>query len=118
MCLVIFTLFLLKLGLFYPDSWFQTHSYPVFVNYTGSIQLVVGFLHLDVSLPCFVIGFPLHPKFKDLVGARDILKEFLEIDILVPQLVHMRKEGNSMIEQVTSMLDITILELHFHVTQP
>ena len=83
--------------------------------YAVKLELVVAFLHLDVSLPCFVVWLPLHPASKDLVGIRDILKEFLEIDIPVPQLVHTRKEGDSMIEQVTSTkLDIMILELQFH----
>ena len=42
------------------------------------------------------------------------MKEFLKIDILVPQLVHTRKEGDSMIKQVMSTKrDIMILELHF-----
>ena len=113
-CLAIFTSFLLKLGPSYLNSWFRTHGYPAFINYAGSIQLIGAFLHLDVSLPCFVVWLPLHPASKNLMGIRDILKKFLEIDIPVPQLVHTRKEGDGVNEQVTSTkLDITILELQF-----
>ena len=79
-------------------------SFAAFINYTGLIQLVVAFLYLDVSPPYFVVRFPLCPTFKDLVGTlRDMSKGFLEIDILAPQLVHARKEGNSAIEQVASV---------------
>ena len=93
----------------YNELWFNLTmvlnplSFAAFINYTSSIQLIVAFLYLDVSLPYFVIQFPLCLTFKDLVGTRDMSKGFLEIDILAPQLVHMRKEGNSAIEWVATM---------------
>ena len=55
-------------------------------------KLIVAFLYLNVSPSYFVIWFPLCLTFKDLVGTRDMSMRFLEIDILAPQLVHIRKE--------------------------
>ena len=60
----------------------------------------------------------MHPALKHLTGPGDVLKKFLEVDILVPQLVDTGEEGYGTVEKVARMLDVAALELHFSVGEP
>ena len=100
-----------------PYPWFGSYGDPSLIDCTCPIQFTVPLLHFDVGLPRLVIWLPLHPALEHLPRTRHILEEFLEIDILVPELVDAREQGDCAIKEIACVLDVARLELHFGVAR-
>lgn len=84
----------------------MTCDHPL-VELTSPILLLISDLHLDICAPSFLIWFPSHPSLKDLTRASNVTKQFLQIDILVPDLIDPRKQRHRSIEKIARMLNVT-----------
>ena len=83
-----------------------------------ALELAVAHLELDVGVPGLLVGLPRHPALKDLPASRDVAEEFLEVDVLVPDLVDARQERHAAVVQVAGVLHVASLELHLDVREP
>ena len=106
---------LLELAPLHPDPWLRADGDPPLIDGTRAVELLVALLHLDVRLPRLVVGLPLHPALEDLAGSWDVLEELLEVDILVPELVHTGEEGDGAVKKIAGMLDVAAFKLDFGV---
>jgi hypothetical protein len=101
-----------------PDTRLGANGDPTLVNCRSAIELAIPLLQFDVSAPCLVVGLPLHPSLKHLPGARDVFQKFLEVDVLVPELIDAREQGDGTVKEVAGVLYVSRLELHFRVGEP
>ena len=76
------------------------------VQLARAVQLLVPDFEFDIGAPGLVVRFPGHPALKDLAGAGDVAEEFLEEDVLVPDLVDPGQEGHGAVKEVAGVRDV------------
>jgi hypothetical protein len=104
--LVEFRSLFLELAPLDPYPWLWANSDPALIYSTCPVKFLVSLLHLDVGLPGLVVGLPLHPPFENLASSGDILKQLLEVDVFVPELVNTGEKGYCAVEEVACVLNI------------
>jgi len=65
-----------------------------------------------------VVRLPSHPSLKELPGRANGAQNFLHVDVLVPERVDARQEGDCAVPHIARVVHVLRLLLHLRVAHP
>jgi hypothetical protein len=96
----------------------RVHEHKALINGVGPIHYFVSQLQVDVGNPGLLLRLRFHSALKHLPSTSNVAQHLLHACVLVPELVDSWQSCYGTVPDVSGMLDMEVLHLHFCIFQP